>query len=74
MDKTVNGARCNDVEMMATADGFSAAASSRGGVVILFGDTMHGQIIARVAGIGYDPGVDFCISRAHRAQVSYSAG
>jgi hypothetical protein len=35
--------------------------------VILFGDTLHGRLVARAAGIGYDPEVDFCISRIDQA-------
>jgi hypothetical protein len=64
MDKTVNGAR--DTGAGGT-DGLPAAQVSTVGDMILFGDTLHGRIIARGAGIGYDPDVDFCISRVTEA-------
>src|SRR5262245_14997705 len=33
--------------------------------MILFGSDHHGKIVAKAAGLGYDPDVDFCISRVN---------
>jgi len=33
--------------------------------MILFGSAEHGRIVARAAGLGFDPEVDYCISRVN---------
>ena len=65
MDKTVNGARSGSGAD--GTDGFSAAQVPSVAHMILFGDIQHALIIARAAGIGYDPGVDYCITRINDA-------